>query len=66
MQVEEIKKLIAASEEMRTKLYISHKRLALNRTPENLEIFKKTVDNYKKMLSETGAYNCIYASNKAS
>jgi len=66
MQVEEIKKLIAASEEMRTKLYISHKRLALNRTPENLEIFKKTVDNYKKMLSEMGAYNCIYASNKAS
>ena len=66
MQVEEIKKLIAASEEMRTKLYISHKRLALNRTPENLEIFKETVDNYKKMLSEMGGYNCSYASIKAS
>ena len=62
MQVEEIKKLITASEEMRTRLYISHKRLALNRTPENLEIFKQTVDNYKKMLSEMGGY----ASTKAS
>lgn len=66
MQVEEIKELVAASEEMRTKLYISHKRLALNRTPENLENFKNTVDNYIKMLSEMGSYTCNYTKTKAS
>jgi len=51
MEVDEIKKLIATAEEMRTRLYISHKRLALNRTPENFEIFKTTVNDYKKMLT---------------
>jgi len=60
MHVEEIKKQNAASEEMRTKLYISHKRLALNRSPENFENFKITVDKYRKMLAEM---NCSAGSS---
>lgn len=58
MQVEEIKEIIAAAEEMRTKLYIAHKRLALNRTPENFELFRITIDAYNKMLAKVpGACN---------
>jgi uncharacterized protein YaaR (DUF327 family) len=51
MQVQEIQETTAAMEEMRTKLYISHKRLALNRTPENFENFKAIVNDYKKLIA---------------
>jgi hypothetical protein len=65
MDVEQIMELGAASEEMRTKLYISHKRLSLNRTPENFENFKMTVNDYRKMLEKINSSDKVYLDNKA-
>jgi hypothetical protein len=65
MDVEQIKELGAASEEMRTKLYISHKRLALNRTPENFENFKMTVNDYREMLEKMNSSDKVYLDSRA-
>lgn len=60
MQLDILKSLIYRASETRKKMYISHDRLRLNRTPENFEKFRISVDAFNEILHKLPIYMRVF------